>query len=230
MRRMLEMEKIKVVIVDDISDIKDYFKMIIDREGDMEVVGTASSGKEAFEVAKKMLPDIMLIDIQMETEFAGIDAIKKIKEKMPDVKMIVLTVHEEDEILFRAYAAGAIDFITKNSSLANILNSIRSVHNNNLSMRPDVAEKLLNEFSRLRNEQGSMIYTLNTISKLTASEFDIIKAIYHGSTYKEISHQRFVEAVTVRTQVNKILKKFNMSSMKEIIDALKKLKIFDIYE
>ena len=161
------MEKIRVVIVDDISDIKDYFKMIIDREGDMEVVGTASSGKEAFEVAKKMLPDIMLIDIQMETEFAGIDAIKNIKEKMPDVKVIVLTVHEEDEILFRAYAAGAIDFITKNSSLANILNSIRSVYNNSLSMRPDVAEKLLNEFSRLRNEQGSMIYTLNTISKLT---------------------------------------------------------------
>ena len=149
---------------------------------------------------------------------------------MPDVKMIVLTVHEEDEILFRAYAAGAIDFITKNSSLANILNSIRSVYSNNLSLRPDVAEKLLNEFSRLRNEQGSMIYTLNTISKLTASEFDIIKAIYHGSTYREIATQRFVETVTVRTQVNKILKKFNMGSMKEIIDTLKKLKIFDIYE
>ena len=59
------MEKIRVAIVDDISDIKDYFKMIIDREGDMEVVGTASSGKEAVELAKKMSPDVMLIDIQM---------------------------------------------------------------------------------------------------------------------------------------------------------------------
>jgi len=224
------MEKIKIIIADDMSDIRNYYEMIIKRENDMQIIGTASSGEKAYELAIKLLPDIILMDIQMEAEYAGIDAIKKIKEVCPDIKIIVLTIHEDDEMLFRAYAAGAVDFITKNSSVADILNSMRSVHNDSLALRPDIAKKLMNEFSRMRNEQGSMIYTLNTISKLTTSEFDVIKAIYHGNTNGQIAKQRSVEVVTVRTQVNKILKKFNMKNMNEVIEALKKLKLFDIYE
>lgn len=224
------LNKIRVMIVEDIEDIRNYFKMILSREKDIDVVGTASSGEEACSIAFDVKPDIVLMDVQMETETAGIDAVKFIKSKMPAVKIIILTIHEEDEILFKSYGAGATDFITKTSSIVDILNSIRNVYNNNLQLKPEIASKILNEFSRLQNDKSSMIYIMNIISKLTSTEFEILKASYRGKSYKEIARERFVEEVTIRTQVNKILKKFNREKMKQVINELKELSIFDIYE
>jgi len=224
------MNKIRIVIVDDIADIRNYFKLIFQREPDIEVVGEAASGEEAYEVVAKTKPDIVLMDVQMETEFAGIEAIQKIKNEFENIKIIVLTIHEEDEVLFKAYGAGAVDFITKTSSIVDIINSIKNVAQNSLTLRPEVAEKILKEFSRMQTEQSSMIHTLNIISKLTSTEFEVIKSAYKGKTYKQIAQERCVEEVTIRTQVNRILKKFDKKSMKEIIKLLKHLRIFDIYE
>ncbi len=223
------MNKIRIVIVDDFEDIRNHFKMILARETDMEVVATASSGAEGYEVVMQHQPDIVLMDVQMETEMAGIETTRKIKEQMDAIKVIVLTIHEEDEILFKAYGAGAIDYIVKTSSIVEILNSIRNVYNNKLSLRPEVAGKIITEFARLQNEQSNLVGTLNVMSKLTNTEFIILKAIYGGKTYQQIAKERFVEEVTIRTQVNKILKKFEKQSMKEVIKALKELRIFDIY-
>lgn len=223
------MGKIRIVLVDDIEDIQNYFKMIISNESDMEIVGIASSGSEAFDVVIDTKPDIVLMDVEMETEFAGINAIQRIKNEMPDVKAIVLTIHKQDDMLFRAYGAGAVDYIIKTSSIVDIISSIRNVYNNNLSLRPDVTEKILTEFSRLQNEHDSLIYTLNVITKLSNAEYEILKAVYNGYSYKEIAKQRFVEEVTIRTQVTRILKNFKAKSMKDVIPILKQLKIFDVY-
>ncbi|WP_246358653.1 response regulator transcription factor [Paenibacillus phytorum] len=220
---------IRVVVTDDIEDIRDYFRMIIDREQDMEVVGVASNGEEAMRIAREARPHIMLMDIEMESEFAGIHAIEEIKRTMPEIKVIVLTIHAEDDVMFKAYGAGAMDFIVKTSSIADIINSIRNAHNNSLYMRPEIAEKILGEFTKLHNEKNSLIYTLNIVSKLTNSEFEIVRAIYNGLTYKNIAKERSVEEVTIRTQVNKILKKFNQGNMKEVVASLRELKIFEIY-
>ncbi|MFD0960705.1 response regulator [Paenibacillus chungangensis] len=195
----------------------------------MEVVGTASSGKEAVQLAHKARPDIMLIDIEMETETSGLEAIEHIKRELLDMKIIVLTIHAEDDVMFRAYGAGAMDFIVKTNSISVIIDSIRSAYNNRLYMRPEIAEKILGELTKLQNEKSSLIYTLNIISKLTATEFEIVRAIYDGSTYKSIASERSVEEVTIRTQVNKILKKFNKGRMSEVVAVLRELKVFDIY-
>jgi DNA-binding NarL/FixJ family response regulator len=221
--------KIGIVVVDDAEEIRNYFKMILSKENDMQVVGEASNGKEAYDVVAKTKPDIVLMDIQMETETAGIDAIKRINEEFDCVKTIVLTVHEEDELLFQAYTVGAMDYIVKTSSIVDIIQSIRNVYKNEMSLRPEIAEKIISEFSRLRTQQSSLIYTLNIISKLTNSEFEILKAVYNGNSYKQITNQRCVEEVTIRTQVNKILKKFQMRSMKDVIRLLKGMKFFEIY-
>lgn len=223
------MNKIRIVIADDIEDIRDYFRIILSREPDMEVVGTASSSEGAVTVVRETKPDIILMDVQMETENAGIHAIRKIKQEYEHVKIIVLTIHEENELLFQAYGLGAMDYIVKTSSLVDVLSSIRDVYNNKLSLRPEIAEKILAEFARLHCERSSMVNTLNIVSKLTNTEFEILKAICKGISYKQIAKQRYVEDVTVRTQVNKILKKFGKGSMKEVIKLVKQLKIFDIY-
>ncbi|MCU6710232.1 response regulator transcription factor [Paenibacillus sp. J5C_2022] len=224
------MDSIRIVVADDIEDIRNYFRMILDRETDIEVIAMAGSGEEAVEVVREGSPDVVLMDIEMETPLAGIDAIGRIKAEWPEVKIIVLTIHEEDDVLFQAYGAGAVDYIVKTSSIADILNSIRSAHRDRLYMRPEIAEKILGEFSKLQNEKNSLIYTLNIMSRLTDSEFAILTSVYEGATYKEIAKSRYVEEVTIRTQVNKILKKFKMRSMKEVMGSLHELKVFDIYK
>lgn len=223
------MNKIRVVIADDMAKIRDYFSMILSSESDMEVIGTASSGAEAYRISMENKPDIVLMDVQMEAEMAGIDATQRLKQDLDGVKVIILTIHEEDEIIFKAYAAGAMDYIVKTSSIVDVITSIRNVYNNRLSLRPEYAEKIVGEFTRIKNEQKSMVYTLNIVSRLTNTEFEILKDVYAGKTYRQIAKQRSVEDVTIRSQVNRILKKFEKESMKEVLNLLKELRIFDIY-
>lgn len=217
------MDKIRVLIVDDMADIREYFSMILTKEPDIEVVGLASSGIEAIKKASELKPDVILMDIQMETRTAGIDAIKVIRNNDPDIKIIILTIHEEDEYLFQAYCAGVMDYIVKTNSITQILNSIRTVHTNELRLRPGVADKIIEEFTRLKENESTLIYALNIISRLTNSEYEILKCIYEGQPYKAISESRFVSQSTIKSQVNSILKKFEMKNMKEVVKLLKQL-------
>jgi DNA-binding NarL/FixJ family response regulator len=216
------------MIVDDMTDIREYFNMILSKEPDIEVVGLASSGIEAVQKARDLKPDVILMDIQMETRTAGIDATTVIKGMDPNVKIIILTIHEEDEYLFQAYCAGVMDYIVKTDSISQIINSIRTVFSNKLMLRPGIADKIIDEFSRLKTQQNSLIYILNIISKLTNSEFEILKCFYEGSTYKTISETRFVSPATVKSQVNSILKKFEMKTMKDVIKLLRQMNFSEI--
>ena len=224
------MEKIRIVIIEDMIDIAEYFETVLGKEPDFEVLGTAQDSVKGVELVKQGIPDIVLMDIQLEHGYAGIEATEQIKELFPSVKVIMLTVNDDDDMIFSAFSAGASEYILKTASVADIINSIRLVHKNQLSLRPEIASKILNEFSRIKNDQASMIYTLNIVSKLTTAEFDVLCALRQGKTYHQVAEERFVEDVTVRTQVNKILKKFNSHSIKAVIRSLNDLKIFDIYE
>jgi len=218
---------IRVMIVDDLKNIRDYFQMILENEPDMEVVATAESGVEAVNRFRETEPEVVLMDIQMETRIAGIEATVKIKEMNPDTKVIILTIHEEDEFLFRAYSAGAMDYIVKTNSVADILRSIRDASKNQLSLKPATAQKILNEYYRIKDNQSKMVQILNIVSRLTNSEYDVLKSAYDGYSYRTIAELRFVEEVTIRGHVTKILRKFNARSMKEVIRTLKEISFFE---
>ena len=202
------------------KDIREYFSMILSKEADLEVVGIASSGLEAIRCAKELSPDVILMDIQMETRTAGIDATNAIKTINPNIRVVILTIHEEDEFLFQAYCAGVMDYIVKTDSITQIINSIRNVYINKLMLRPNIAEKIIDEFTRLKTQQKSLLYAFHIISKLTNSEFEILKCFYEGNNYKTIAETRFVSQATIKSQVNSILKKFEMKNMKDVIKLL----------
>ncbi|MFA9379683.1 MAG: response regulator [Acetanaerobacterium sp.] len=214
------MSKIKILIADDIPDIRKYFEMILSKEPDMQVVGIASSGLEAVQKTKELNPDVILMDIQMESRTAGIDATKTIKSFKPNIRVIILTIHQEDELLFQAYCAGVMDYIVKTDSIAQMLNSIRNACANQFMLRPYIAEKIVDELTRLKTQQESFIYTVNIMLKLTNSEFEILKCFFEGNTYKQICESRFVSQATVKSQVNSILKKFEMKNMKDVLKLL----------
>ncbi len=222
------MKKIKIFIVDDSKEICDYFCSIIRKEEDMEVTGVAYSGEETLKKIEIQQPDVILMDIQMESRTAGIDTALKIREKYPQIKIIILTIHKEDELLFQAYNAGVMDYIVKGHPSDQILNSIRNVYENKLMLRPDVAKKIVDEYNKLREQKEKLLYALTILTKLTNSEFEVLKSIYEGNTYRNIAKSRFVSYTTVKSQVNSILKKFDMARMKDVVELLHEIDFYEI--
>ncbi|RKM58168.1 DNA-binding response regulator [Butyrivibrio sp. X503] len=215
------MDKIKILIADDNKEIRDYFGGIISHEPDMELVGSVSSGMDAVSFALENKPDIILMDIQMETRTAGIDAAKRILSEDNDIKIVILTILEDDDLLFQAYCAGVMDYIIKTDSITQVLSSIRNVYKNQLILRPQYAEKIIEELSHVKEQQKSLFMFMNILTKLSNSEFEILKSLYMGMTYKQISEVRYVSTVTIKSQIHSILKKFNMKNIKEVLKELR---------
>lgn len=221
------MNKIKILICDDEPYICKHFEKIINRCEDMTVVGIAHTGREIVGLAAEKSPDIILMDIQIETEEAGIEAADEILKSNPSIKVIMLTVHKEDDFIFKSYGVGAVDYIIKTETEECIINSIRSVYNNEIFIRPNIAKKILGEFSKLHRQKESILYTITLLTSLTNSELEILKLLYKGRKRAEIADARNVELVTINTQVRNILKKLGYKSTKEMITSLRNLKVFE---
>ena len=211
---------VRILLADDNAEIRSYFHGILVREPGFTVVGEAESGRESVRMAVMLKPDIVLMDIQMETETAGIDATRLIHESLPDTKIIILTIHSDDEMLFQAYSSGAMDYIVKTDSIAKIISSIEKVSQNQMQLRADVAAKIVTEFQRIRHERASLLYTLNILTKMTNSELEVLCCLYNGDSYRQVAKTRFVSEATIKSQVNSILKKFEMKRMKDVIEVL----------
>jgi DNA-binding NarL/FixJ family response regulator len=195
----------------------------------MKVVAMAASGEEAVEKASAIKPDIILMDIQMKSRTDGIEAIAKIREQDPSIKVIVLTIHSRDDLLYQAYAAGAMDYIIKTNDTTGILTSIRAVFSNTLLLRPEIANKIMGEARRVQEAQDKMKEVLRVMMKITNTEFEIIKFVYDGYSYKDIAVQRIVEETTIRSEIYWILKKFNRKKMKDVIKLLKEINFFETF-
>ena len=218
------------MMADDIPEIRSYFANFIDHEADMEFVGTAASGAEAVRLAGELQPDIILMDIQMETRTAGISASKQILETWPSIKIIILTILEDDDLLFQAYCAGVIDYIIKTDSVSQILTSIRNAYHNQMILRPRYAEKIIQELKRVREEQSGLLTGLNILTMLSNSEFEVLKCLYQGMNARQISESRYVSPGTVKTQIHSILKKFDMKSVSDVVKHLKEIRFDHIIE
>lgn len=222
------MGDIKIMIVDDSRQILDYLTLIIQNEKDMTLIDTAASGQEAIEKAKRNEPDIILMDIQMETETAGIEAMKTIKSFAPDVKFIMSTIYSDDEHIVNSYAAGASDYIIKSSSVTEIVSTIRENYED--STRTLVSRSLVNEMNRVKFEHNSMLLMINKLVRLTPSELQVLKLVYSGKSYREVAQIKYVEEATIRSFANKILKKMEAKNMKSLIRQLEKLRIIELLD
>ena len=222
------MNRIRIIMADDNPEIRSYFSGLLSQEPDMELVGSASSGAEAVRLAREKKPDIVLMDIQMETRVAGITASRQILAELPETKVIILTILEDDDLLFQAYCAGVIDYIIKTDAVSQILTSVRNAYRNQLILRPQYAEKIIDELKRVKEEQHSLLYSLTILTRLSNSEFEVLKSLYQGMNARRISEERFVSLGTVKTQIHSILKKFGLKSVSEVVRLLHDIPFEDI--
>lgn len=219
--------KIKVIIAEDMLPILNRYKKILEKNVDLEVVAAVQNGYEAVMMAAIHQPDIILMDIEMETKKAGLEAAKQILAQFPNIKIVILTVYEEDELVFLAFKIGVVDYILKNSKPNEIINCVKDAYYDRSPIRHVIAEKIRREFQRVKKTEESFLYNLQTVTQLTPTELDVLDLLSKGHTRKEICEIRHVEPSTIKTQVHSILKKFNKTGIIEVIDTLNELKIFD---
>lgn len=221
------MNKITVVVADDMEEIRNLFKTIFKKNSEIEIIGEADCGSQAYDVACELKPDIVLMDIEMENKYSGIEATKQIDENLPDVKVIILTMHDDDEVFINSYAMGAKAFLLKNSSEEKIVETIKNVYDGKYMLDEIGAKKVLNKLSQYASERNSLLFVMNILGTLTKSEMEILKSIYAGKSYKDITQERYIEKKTLENHITSILKKFNAKSIRQLISELKELRIFD---
>ncbi|BCN30881.1 response regulator transcription factor [Anaeromicropila herbilytica] len=220
-------QAIRILIAEDMEPIRKRYVKILSEVEDMEVIADVSSGEEAVIKAELTHPDVILMDIEMESKDAGLRASKILLEKYKDIKIIILTVYEEDELIYTAFQFGVCDYIKKNANSVDIVNSIRNVYLGNAPLRPEIASKILGEFKRVKSYESSFLYAVNLVSSLTSTEMEILNLLLEHKTRREICQIRYVEMSTMKTQIRNILQKFNKRSIEEVVALIYSLNLYD---
>ena len=220
---------IKIIIAEDILAIREYLNMVLSHEPDMEVLAAVDNGAPAVEEAMSTKPNVILMDLEMQTPRAGVDAIRILSEKAPEINSVVLTHFEDSETVFAAFEAGAVDYVLKNASAAEILEAVRAAANDQSPIRSQVAKLIRSEFQAMRSERANLTATLNVVYKLTPTELSLLRLLADGKTQSEIARIRHVELSTIRTHIGNILKKFDEPTARDVVKKLRTLGIFEIF-
>lgn len=221
------MKAIKVLIADDLEPISKRYENILKKDKEIEVIGRVTNGYEAVAVVAMHQPDVVLMDVEMETRTAGLDASAQILDKFPETKIIILTVYEDDETVFTAFQLGVTDYFLKNAAPAEIISCVKDAYFGRSPIRPAIAHKIRREFQRVKNSEDSFLYCLRIVTELTQTELDILDLCSQGYSRSQICEIRCVELSTVKTQIHNILRKFNKESMSEVTSLINHLQVLD---
>ncbi len=222
------MDKIRIMIVDDMSEFTVFFSDSLKKYEDIKILSTVSTGKMAVERAMEDKPDVILMDIQMENDYAGIKAGEEILKQLPNVKIIALTVHENSDIVSKAFEAGMIDYILKSSSVDHIVTTIRDCVNDTNFKK--INSILASDFSKFKSNQKKIFECYTLLSKISKSEAEIFVSLCKGMNYKEIAKERYVEEVSIRAMVNRITQKTQVHYIKDLIALFNDCDFFNVTE
>lgn len=198
-------QQITVLLADDHAVVRKGLEALIEAQPDMTVVATAENGADAVDLALKLKPDVILLDIQMPKK-TGLEAINEIKAQLADARILVLSSFSSDEIVFAAIKSGALGYLLKDSSPQLLIESIRNVKNGRSSLHPDIALKLIKELNKPAKNLPL------TEDPLTEREVEVLKYVAKGLPNQQIADQLFVSERTVRTHITNILSKLHLAN------------------
>ncbi|WP_423802619.1 response regulator [Neobacillus sp. SAB-20_R2A] len=210
-----------VIIVDDQGIVRDGLKMLLSLNEEIRIIGEATNGEELIALLERMTPNVILMDIRMPV-MNGIEATKAVKEKYPNVKVIILTTFNEDEYIFNGLKNGADGFILKDSDLKEIIKAIKAAHEGTMLLHSDVTSKLISVLRNVPESQQASTTEKKDLSKiLTPREIEVVEQIMQGKSNKTISATLFLSEGTVKNYVSRILDKLELKSRSELIIYLK---------
>lgn len=209
------MDTINVMLIDDHRVVRQGLRDFLELQDEIEVVGEASSGEEGVQLARELLPDVVLMDLVMPG-IDGVETTRRLKAVSPSTRVIVLTSFADDEKVFPAIKAGAISYLLKDISPEELAHAIRAAQRNEAVLHPEVATKLMQEFSSPRPNEAP-------VDQLTPREMDVLRLVARGMSNKEIAEALIISEKTTKTHLSNILSKLHLADRTQVaIYALRK--------
>ena len=211
------MNKSRIIIADDHELFREGLASLINAQPDMEIIGRAQDGLEVFTLARELKPDLIIMDVNMPIS-NGLEATRLIHRELPQLSILILTVHEEEEKLFEAVKAGAVGYMLKNADSGRFLEGVRGALNGEAVLPPVLARQLLEEFANLASRPKPSPNE-DTLPILTAREKEVLELIVEGATNLEISDRLSISIYTTKSHVRNILSKLQVVSRHQAVQV-----------
>lgn len=210
---------IRLLIVDDHAVVRSGLKLLLGAKQDIEVVGEAADGDEAIQKAVELKPDVVLMDLSMPHGKDGMTATEELKKLIPEIYILVLTMHDDEQYLFRAIQAGASGYILKNAPHEELLNAISLVASGNAYLTPDATKRLMGQYiEQVKNGEGA-----DEFESLSDREKEVLSWTAKGYSNKEIAEMLIISVKTVETHKSNLMEKLGLKTRPDLIKyAMKK--------
>lgn len=208
----------KVLLVDDHVVVRQGLKALLTDEPDLEVVGEASNGREALDSLERLEPDVLLMDISMPG-LNGIEATRQIKQRYPHLKVVILSMHANEEYVFQVLQAGAAGYVLKQSDSLEVLTAIRAALAGGSFLSPPISRTVIDDYVRRAEARGRS----NDLELLTTREREVLQLLAEGLTNRQIAAELNISIKTVETHRSNMMNKLEVGSKAELIKyALRK--------
>lgn len=219
-------ERLRVLIADDHELFRRGLRMVLDDETDIEVVAEAGDGREAVELAREHVPDVVVLDVRMPA-VSGIEAARLIRGDQPGTRILMLTISDEEDDLFEAVKAGANGYLLKEISIDEIADAVRSVHAGQSLITPSMASKLLTEFAELVRKEEPVPQDVPA-PRLTPREMEVLQELAKGLSNRDIAQSLSIAENTVKNHVRNILEKLHLHSRMQAVLYAVRQNLLDI--
>ncbi|MFN2159433.1 MAG: response regulator [Anaerolineales bacterium] len=209
---MIESDSIRLLLVDDHDVVRTGLRMLLQDQPDIEIVGEASTGEEAYNLAQEMKPDVIVMDITLPDE-SGISVTKRIKENLPEIAVIALTIHDDEQYFFKMLEAGASGYVPKKAAPEDLIYAIRTAFGGEIYLYPTLATSLVSDAVGRRKMGEEM----DTFNGLTARETEVLEKLAEGMSNEEIALEFSISKHTVARHRENIMRKLNLHSRSELV-------------
>jgi two-component system, NarL family, response regulator NreC len=204
---------IKILLVDDHAVVRMGLKMLLNTNPEMEVIGEASEGNEGIKKALKLKPDVVVMDLSMPHGKDGLSATTELKKLKPEINILILTMHNDEEYLFRAIQGGASGCILKSAPHDELMSAIESVAMGDAYLHPSATKRLMEEYLGSVKQDGNDTYNL-----LSDREKEVLTLVAKGYSNKEIAEQLVISVKTVETHKGNFMVKLQMKTRPELVE------------
>ncbi len=210
---------VRIMVVDDHAVVRSGLKLLLDGKHGMTVVGEAADGEEALLKAPELAPNVILMDLSMPHGKDGLSTTAELKKLLPDMAVLILTMHDDEEYLFRAIHAGASGYVLKSAPHEELLTAIQHIAAGNAYLHPSATKRLMSDYlDKFKNGEH-----IGTYESLTEREREILAKVAQGYSNKEIAEQLIISVKTVETHKSNLMEKLDLKTRPDLVKfAMKK--------